>query len=139
MLLVQDGTEADMKSARIARELMQASPNHHLLVLCVLPSSRHYYCEEPHGLKADLTDVQREIFTAMKTNIITEFEIHQMKIQFDWVIGHQAADICQVAEEAGADMMIVAKHDLRSAIGCPKTSMSSEVLHHAQMPVIVAR
>jgi nucleotide-binding universal stress UspA family protein len=84
------------------------------------------------NIREDLIRMLRTIFRARQPGVDVDFCVHVR-------LGKPAEEILALAEEIGADEIILGCHD-RNALGrILLGSVSTEVLHRARCPVTVAR
>ncbi len=105
-------------------------PNVTLHFVTVLDSHQTYQVADE--VRDQLVRMLREIFRASQPEVDVDFAVHVR-------LGKPGGEILALAEEIGADQIIVGCHD-RNVVGrIFLGSVSTEVLHHARCPVIVAR
>jgi nucleotide-binding universal stress UspA family protein len=84
------------------------------------------------SVREDLVRMLRTIFRARQPDVDVDFCVHVR-------LGKPADEILTLAQEVGADQIILGCHD-RNALGRILVgSVSTEVLHRARCPVMVAR
>lgn len=98
--------------------------------ITVLNESQTYQTAD--NIREDLVRMLRTIFRARQPSTDVDFCVHVR-------LGKPADEILALAEEIGADQIILGCHD-RNALGRILIgSVSTEVLHRARCPVTVAR
>ena len=121
--------QADLALER-AIDLACRDPHNVLHFLTVVDSQQTY--ETTDRIREDLLVRLNALFSARAPGVELEFYTHAR-------IGKPAAEILDLAKEVGADLVIVGSHD-RGAVGRMLLgSVSTEVLHKALCPVLVAR
>ena len=98
--------------------------------LTVLDTNQTYQMAD--SIREDLVRMLRQIFRARQPDVDVDFCVHVR-------LGKPAGEILALAQEIGADQIILGCHE-RNAVGRILVgSVSTEVLHHARCPVTVAR
>ncbi len=111
-------------------ELACRDPNHCLHILTVLDDSQDY-------LTAD--EVRHQLLRRFRTRVDARSPAGAIELFVHTRIGDPVAEIVGLAEDVGADLVIVGSHG-RSRVGrLLLGSVSQGVLHGAHCPVLVAR
>lgn len=111
-------------------ELACRDPQHTLHFVTVIDSHQTYQTAD--RIRQDLLDQLRVIFQTRSPGADIEFFVHAR-------LGKPAEEILDLAQEVGADLIIVGSH-ARSAVGrFLLGSVSEGVLHGAKCPVLIAR
>lgn len=102
-----------------------------VLHFVVVLGSRESY-QEAERIRQQLLDVLAEIFRMRDAPSNVQFFVHAR-------IGDPASEIVAVAEELGADLIVLGCHERGTVERILLGSVSSQVLHSARCPVLVAR
>jgi nucleotide-binding universal stress UspA family protein len=144
ILLASDGSEEAARAARTAIELSEKlGVELHLVYGGHIPS---VYYESP-GLWAPGPNLQSEMEVRMEEEAITRLEEELQSIrevggkvaQAHAKMGRPDAEIVKLAEELGADLIVMGSRGLGSLKRVLMGSVSESVLHHAHASVLVAR
>jgi nucleotide-binding universal stress UspA family protein len=144
ILLASDGSEEAAKAARTAIELSgKLGAELHLVYVGHMPS---VFYESP-GLWALDPNLQSEMEERMEEGAITRLEDEVQSIkevggkvaQAHAKVGRPDAEIVKLAEELGADLIVVGSRGFGPLKRVLMGSVSESVLHHAHTSVLVAR
>jgi nucleotide-binding universal stress UspA family protein len=102
-----------------------------ILHFVVVLGSRESY-QEAERIRRQLLDVLTEVFRMKDAPESVQFYVHAR-------IGDAADEIVNVAEEIGADLIVLGCHERGTVERILLGSVSSKVLHQARCPVLVAR
>jgi nucleotide-binding universal stress UspA family protein len=113
-----------------AIEIASREPDSVLHFITVIDSHETYLTAD--SVQKDLTARLASIFEARKPGVDLEFFVHAR-------IGQPVREILDLAEEIGADLIVIGSHG-RGAVGrLLLGSVSTAVLHGARCPVLVVR
>lgn len=116
----------------LQRAVDQACRDPDVMLHFVTVLDSHQTYQTADNVRDQLVRMLHEIFRACHPEVDVDFAVHVR-------LGKPGTEILALAEEIGADQIIVGCHD-RNALGrILLGSVSTEVLHHARCPVIVAR
>jgi nucleotide-binding universal stress UspA family protein len=148
ILLASDGSEETARAGRTAIELSEKlGAELHLVYVGHIPI---VFDESPGGWTLD-PNLQSEMEENMEEEVITrlEEEVHSIKeaggkvAQAHAKVGRPDAEIVTLAEELGADLIVVGSRGLGPLLGPLKRvllgSVSSSVVRHAYRSVLVVR
>lgn len=111
-------------------EIACTEPGTTLHFVTVIDNNQTYQTAD--NIREDLVRMLRTIFRARQPGVDVDFCVHVR-------LGKPAEEILLLAEEIGADQIVLGCHD-RNALGRILVgSVSTEVLHRARCPVTVAR
>lgn len=113
-----------------AVEFACKDPAQTLHFVVVLNARESYQTAEK--IRQQLLEVLTEIFQMRDAPPDVHFYVHTR-------IGDPASEIVGVAEEVGADLIVLGCHERGTVERLLLGSVSSKVLHHARCPVLVAR
>ncbi len=102
-----------------------------ILHFVVVLGTRESY-QEAERIRQQLLEVLSEIFLKKEAPANVQFFVHAR-------IGDPADEIVQVAEEIGADLIVLGCHERGTVERILVGSTSTKVLHQARCPVLVAR
>jgi nucleotide-binding universal stress UspA family protein len=138
LVLATDGSDSARGAHRLARELLEAVPAAHLHVVYVRADME--YLLAPDIVLPDEVVAAAEAFgRELESRVRAEFEAFADRLTFVHRQGHPATEICRLADQLDADLIIVGSHGRgaleRTFIG----SVSRAVLNQTKRPVLVAR
>ncbi|MCL8207043.1 MAG: universal stress protein [Actinomycetia bacterium] len=137
-VLATDGSESANGAHRLAADLLQAVADGRLTVVYVRADAQ--YLLAPDIVVPDaLIEAEEAFEKALEERIYKEFAAFAGRVTFVRRQGHPATEICRVADQLDADVIIVGSHGRgaleRTFIG----SVSRAVLNQTRRPVLVAR
>lgn len=144
VLLATDGS--DLATAAMARGVELIGKEHDFVALSVVPPAFiPSPAATPMETQGPLVDVERERELEEEGSAESVAELDELaqvlgvEMQSRVEVGEPGDTICAVAEEIGADVIVVGSHGhgwfQRVVIG----SVSTHVLHYAPCPVLVVR
>jgi nucleotide-binding universal stress UspA family protein len=141
VLVATDGSELSVHAAQRAFELLGTADDVVVLaVLTEMPGSDAGGFEGPTESPAEeAQDWQAEVSEAQQAIAATLAEVHGARVEQRVEAGDAGPMIVWVAEQIGADLIVVGSHGRgvlkRMVVG----SVSEHVVHHAPCPVLVVR
>ncbi len=130
VVVAYDFTKPADVALQRAIEVVTRDPEQVLHFITVLSSDQSYLTADK--VRDDLLERLRDLFRAREPRTDVDFCVHVR-------LGKPADEILALAEEIGADLIILGCHD-RNALGrILLGSVSTAVLHGARCPVTVAR
>ena len=137
-VLATDGSESARGAHRLAADLMQAVPDARLTVVYVR-ADMQYLVAPDIVLPDELVAAEEAFEQTLAGRIRDEFGRFGDRVTFVRREGHPATEICRVADQLDADIIIIGSHGRgaleRTFIG----SVSRAVLNQTRRPVLVAR
>jgi nucleotide-binding universal stress UspA family protein len=139
VLVATDGSELSVRAAHRAFELLGTADDVVVLaVLTEMPGSDAGGFEGPTETPAEeAQDWKTEVAEAQQALAATLTEVHGAKVEQRVEAGDAGPMIVWVAEQIGADLVVVGSHGRgvlkRMVVG----SVSEHVVHHASCPVLV--
>lgn len=126
-----DFRQASDVALSYAVEFARKDPEQVLHFVVVLGSRESY--REAERRRQELLTVLQEVFRVRDAPPNVQFFVHAR-------IGDPADELLEVAEELGADLIVLGCHDERGTVERMLLgSVSTRVLHEAHCPVLVAR
>ncbi|MCY0894981.1 MAG: universal stress protein [Alicyclobacillaceae bacterium] len=135
-----DGSDSAKKAQALIAGMMQAWPELKMLILHVIPEIipsdvvpyQRMYRQEV-GRENALAD---RIENEARTELFPEFDA---RIEFRAEFGQPANRICEVAEEEGADLIVVGSHGRGAIDRLLLGGVSYGVVHRSKIPVLVVK
>jgi nucleotide-binding universal stress UspA family protein len=136
-----DGSETAAEAVRQAADLAKLSGAQLSIVSAFEPVSKRRIEGEQQGIPAD---VQHEIGPREDVNLVLEAAAAAVKkdgveVQTHPVEGNPAEGILNVAEQTGADLIVVGNKGMTGARRFVLGSVPNNVSHHAPCSVLVVR
>jgi nucleotide-binding universal stress UspA family protein len=126
---------SDSSTNAIAEAVQLAGDPSRVHLLHVLPPLESI---SPGVVWGDVTDVNREQSVRKHAEMyLSEFGYKGMS--FEVRIGQPGHEICEYAEETGADMIVISSHGYHGMKRFLLGSVAEMVIRHAKVPVLVLR
>jgi len=141
IVLATDGSDDAMAAARLLTRLPLA-PDTNLVVVTVLPPAPALP-DLPAANAAELIALTHSAATEASTGLLssTETSLASLNLPVVSVVrtGHPSAEIVELAEELGADLIVVGARGRSATPGFALGAVAHEVVRHAPCAVLVAR
>ena len=138
ILLATDGSPSAQKATDVAIELAGAL-DATLEIVSVWRTPAYDYGYVPLQYAPELDEAQREGATKAAAEAVAAAERAGVAVTSETRRGGAADTICAVADETGADMIVLGAHGWGTVKRLMFGSVSTAVLHHASCPVLVVR
>ncbi len=139
VLLAIDGSPCSRKAADHAK-LLLAAPGVQLTILVAIEPQSALPIQLFDGF---VTTAQHpspdELIAAQSLIDAVKAELGAVRVQSRVEFGPAAETICKVADEVGADLIVLGARGLNPAVRWLLGSVSDRVVHHANQPVTVVR
>lgn len=123
-----------------AVELAVRAPDHVLHFVSVIDPHRGFGLEEGEHVDWRYAEkVQQELLAALKEIFAERAEGREIHFFVHALIGNAADEILKLAEDVGADMVVIGSHGRTGLKRLLLGSVSEAVVRRARCPVIVAR
>ena len=139
IMLATDGSPSAGAATDMAIELAK-DLGRSLAVVCVAHSQTPFYAYYGSPkIVADLEEIQEEAIAGAFANVEQQAEAAGVPCMTFARNGLPGEQICKLAEERGAFLLVIGAHGWGSVGRLIHGSVSTDVLHHATTPVLVVR
>ncbi|GGA41004.1 universal stress protein [Paenibacillus physcomitrellae] len=135
ILFATDGSKYSARAASLMEELLQAWPEAECTVIYVTVKENYAY-----DLVPDAVDIYEERLSEMiKQEIDEQLARWKNRLRFVHLTGHPVKSICTAAQEVKADLIVMGSHGRGLMNEALLGSVTHGVLHHSEIPVLVAK
>jgi len=141
ILLATDGSDSAQKATETVKQFLTAYSELQVIVLHVSYNAMLYDTATftPATVYEELNRQQQEITHQLEAECSNVFANWQDRVRFVNVVGYPSGEICRVAEEEHADLIVVGSHGKSAVDRLLLGSVSHGVLNHAKVSVLVVR
>jgi nucleotide-binding universal stress UspA family protein len=134
-----DGSAAARSAADVAAELARATGDELLVVAAYMPVAGSFGTPMPEMLGGGLLDAEREAAQAAIDAAMARAAAAGVPARGELRLGSPAAEICAVAESAGARLIAVGAHGWGAFRSALLGSVTVAVIHRAPCPVLAVK
>ncbi|GAA3412344.1 universal stress protein [Paenibacillus hodogayensis] len=134
ILFATDGSKYSGHAGRMTEELLKAWPEAECTVLYVTVRENYAY-----DLVPDAVRFEEKLSQMIEKEIYEQFSLWQDRIRFMNLTGHPVKSICAVSAEEKADLIVMGSRGRGLMKEALLGSVTHGVLHHADVPVLVAK
>ncbi|MCY0874820.1 MAG: universal stress protein [Firmicutes bacterium] len=140
IVLATDGSEPSQQTIPTVLEYLRLWPACRLTVVYVSQMENVYFGSVPGVPAVPEPDIATHEAARIKADVVdAKFRDVRDRVEFVHLYGHPATIICDVAQQRGADLIVVGSHGRGSIDRLLLGSVSHGVLNRAKMSVLVAR
>lgn len=139
ILLAIDGSSGSRKAADHAKMLLTAPDAQLTIVVAIEPPTAFAVPPFDGFVTSTLHPAPEELVAAQALIEAMKEEIGRDRVHTRVEVGPAAETICRVADEVGADLIVLGARGMNPAARWLLGSVSDRVVHHASQPVTVVR
>jgi len=141
LLFATDGSDFAQKATETVKQFLAAYSELQVIVLHVSYNAMLYDTATftPATVYEELNRQQQEMAEQLKRETTHVFAKWQDRVRFVNVVGYPSGEICRIAEEEGADLIVVGSHGKSAVDRLLLGSVSHAVLNHAKVSVFVVK
>lgn len=139
MLLATDGSENALRAAKHAAALMKKNRDIKITVLNVRSPGENLVRFQPWISSQEIDDQMKKIAENVVGNTKAVFDEAGLKVNTKIIEGEPGKDIAAFANENGYGQIIMGSRGLSELSGIIMGSVSHQVLHFANCPVLIVK
>lgn len=138
-LLATDGSDNALRAAKHAAEMMKGNPNAKVTVLYVRPRADEMIRFHPFVNAQIADDEINEVAQSAVKKTVAVFEAEGLTVKSDIIYGEPGSDIAEYAKDNGFGMIIMGTRGLSNLKGIIMGSVSHQILHFSDLPVLFVK
>jgi len=140
IVLATDGSTPSLQTIPVVLEYMRLWPDCRMTAVYVSSLEPAYYPSVPGVMTIPNPETGNEEAAKIKADVVdSNFRDMLERVDFVHSYGHAATVICDVAQQRGADLIVVGSHGRGSMDRLLLGSVSHGVLNRAKVSVLVVR
>lgn len=138
-LVATDGSDNALRAAKHAAEMMKCNPNAKVTVLYVRPRAADMVVHHPFVNAQIADDEINQVAQSAVKKTVAVFEEALLKVNSVIITGEPGSDIAEYAKDNGFGIIIMGTRGLSNLRGIIMGSVSHQILHFSDVPVLFVK